>query len=150
MKLIIKKYSSNILGMYKICDEKGYIQYHVVHESAGKLRLYEGDKELGCVKHKSNNLEDIYEFYLHRKYLGKLVKQPTLKKTKYTLCFIDSKPTQIQFSMTDYRIYDDNDELIMEFSQEPSFESKQYLLDIVDDNNEKICILIALSIIMAV
>ena len=43
MKLIIKKYSSNILGMYKICDEKGYIQYHVVHESAGKLRLYEGD-----------------------------------------------------------------------------------------------------------
>ena len=54
MKLIIKKYSSNILGMYKICDEKGYIQYHVVHESVGKLRLYEGDKELGCVKHKSN------------------------------------------------------------------------------------------------
>ena len=87
MKLTIKKYSSNILGMYKICDEKGYIQYHVVHESVGKLRLYEGDKEVGSIKHKSNNIEDIYEFYLHRKLLGKLVKQPTLKKTKYTLIF---------------------------------------------------------------
>lgn len=149
MELIIKKYSSNILGMYKICDDKGYIQYHVIHESVGKLRLYEGDKELGCVKHKANHLEDIYEFYLHRKYLGKLVKQPTLKKTKYTLYFDDFKPIQVHFSMTDYRIFDDNDECIMKFSQEPSFESKQYLLDITNDENEKLCILIALSIIMA-
>ncbi len=67
MKLTIKKYSSNILGMYKICDEKGYLKYHVVHESVGKLRLYEDDKELGCVRHKANNMEDIYEFCLHRK-----------------------------------------------------------------------------------
>lgn len=149
MKLIIKKYSSNILGMYKICDEKGYIQYHVVHESVGKLRLYEGDKELGCVKHKSNNLEDIYEFCLHRKYLGKLVKQPTLKKTKYTLFFENALPTIVHVSMSDYRVLDANDESIMIFSQEPSFESKQYLLDITDDNNEHVCILIALSLIMA-
>lgn len=150
MKLIIKKYSSNILGMYKICDEKGYIQFHVVHESVGKLRLYEGEKELGSVKHKSNHSEDIYEFYLHRKYLGKLVKQPTLKKTKYTLYFENTLPTILHVCMSDYRVLDDNDETIMKFSQEPSFESKQYLLDITDDNNKYICILIALSIIMAV
>lgn len=150
MKLTVKKYSSNILGMYKICDEKGYIQYHVIHESVGKLRLYEGDKEVGCVKHKSNNIEDIYEFYFHRKLLGKLIKQPTLKKTKYTLTFEDAKPMQVHFSMTDYRIYDDNEEMIMKFVQEPSFDSKQYLLDIVDEENKELCILIALSIIMAV
>lgn len=150
MKLFVKKYSSNILGMYKICDEKGYIKYHVIHESVGKLRLYEGDNELGYVKHKSNNLEEIYEFHLHRKLLGKLIKQPTLKKTKYTLSFVDSTPVEVYFSMTDYRVYDINDELIMKFVQEPSFESKQYLLEIVDDENEKLCILVALSIIMAV
>lgn len=149
MKLNIKKYSNNILGMYKICDEKGYIQYHVIHESAGKLRLYEGDKELGYVKHKSNNSEDIYEFYLYRKYLGKLVKQPSLKKTKYTLYFEDLIPIPILFSMTEYQIFDDNDDCIMKFTQEPSFESKQYLLDIIDDNNKYLCILISLSIIMA-
>ena len=150
MKLTVKKYSSNILGMYKICDEKGYIKYHVIHESVGKLRLYEGDNELGYVKHKSNNMEDSYEFYLHRKLLGRLIKQPTLKKTKYTLTFDDFIPVQVHFSMTDYRVYDVNEELIMKFVQEPSFDSKQYLLDIVDDENEYLCILVALSIIMAV
>ena len=148
MKLTIKKYSSNILGMYKICDEKGYLKYHVVHESVGKLKLFENDKQIGCVKHKSNQLENIYEFYLNKVYLGKVIKQPTLKKTKITLVFHDSSSMQIYTSMTEYRICDENDELIMECKQEPSFESKQYELDIVDDQNEKLCILIALSIIM--
>lgn len=149
MKRTIKKYSSNILGMYKVCDDKGHILYCGIHESVGKFRLYREDQEIGRIEHMVDNDEERYEFYENEEILGKLIKEPTLKKTRYYLSFVEGEVIPIHYYGSDYRILNAKEDWLMKFIQEPSFEAKQYDLEILNEENEILCILIAFALIMA-
>lgn len=151
-KLYIKQKFLALTDTYDIYDENEYPKYFaqcdftfILHQ----LRIYEGDVQFGHVEQHFKFFEPEFSFYLNDEKIGNIVKEISFFRPKYYLDFNDWRIEGDLFGL-DYEVFDGQGNTVMTFSKELFRFTDQYCLTIYDDANEKLCLLIALAVDMAV
>ena len=152
MKLYIKQKILSLTDTFDIYDENHNKKYFAKCDFTillHQLKLYQGNVQIGYVKEHFKLLEPAFSFYLNDELLGKIVKEVTLFRPKYHLDFNDWR-IEGDFFGLDYEVYDSKGNIIMSFYKELFAFSDCYCLDIKDPRNEKLCLLIALAVDLAI
>ncbi len=151
-KLYIKQKFLALTDTYDIYDENEYPKYFAQCDFTlmlHRLRVYDGDVEFGYVEQQFKFFEPEFSFYLNDKFIGNIVKELTFFKPRYYLDFNDWRIEGDLFGL-DYEVFDGQGHVIMSFSKDLFRFTDHYCLTIFDDENEKLCLLIALAVDMAV
>lgn len=152
MKLYIKQKLFKLTDTYDIFDEYGNQQYYAKCDftlALHRLRVYDENEQFGCVQQHFSLLLPKFSFYIHDEYLGDILKEFTLFRPSYTMDFHGWKIKGDFFNL-DYDVIDEQGNIIMHFSKAFLSLSDQYCLDIIDERYEKLCVLIALAVDMAI
>lgn len=152
MKLYIKQKIFTLTDTFDIYDENQNQKYYAKCDFTillHQLRLYQNNVQIGHVEQHFRFLEPAFSFYLNDQCLGKIVKEVTLFRPKYHLDFNDWRIEGDLFGF-DYEVFDSRGNLIMRFSKALFAWSDCYCLDIIDPKHEKLCLLIALAVDLAV
>ena len=152
MKLYIKQQLFRLTDTYDIYDESGNQKYYAKCDftlAFHKLRVYDRNQEFGFVEQRFNLFTPKFSFYINDQYLGDILKEFTFFYPKYSIDFgnwtIDG-----DFFDLDYYVKDQSGKTIMHFTKAFFTLSDQYCLDIYDEQYEKICVMIALAVDMAI
>lgn len=152
MKLFIRQHVFKLTDTYDIFDENGNIKYFAKCDFTlflHRLRVYENDVQIGYVEQKLKWMLPEFSFYLGNEFIGNIVQEFTFLRPRYVLNF-NNWIIQGDFLGLDYQVIEGTGKTIMTFSKEIFTFSDQYCLNILDPNYEKLCLLIALAVDMAV
>lgn len=151
-KLYIEQHLFSLTDTYDIYDEHGNAKYYAkcdftffLHE----LRVYENGIQFGHVSQHLKFLEPEFSFYINDQLIGNIVKEFTFFRPSYYLNFNDWR-IEGDFFGFDYEVLDGQGRIVMHFEKEFFRFADHYALTIYDDENEKLCLLIALAVDMAV
>ena len=114
-----------------------------------QLRVYDHNEQIAHIEQHFRLIEPEFSFYLEGQKIGRIIKEFTFLRPRYVLDFKDWK-IQGNFFGLDYEVIDSSGKMIMRFSKELFHFTDHYCLEIYDDENEKLCLLIALAVDLAV
>lgn len=152
MKLYIKQKIFALTDTFDIYDEYQNKKYYAKCDFTlmlHQLRVYQNGNQIGHVAQHFKLFEPAFSFYLNDQLIGKIIKEITLFRPKYHLDFNDWR-IEGDFFGLDYDVYDSRGNIIMSFSKAFFAFSDCYCLDIKDPKHEKLCLLIALAVDLAV
>ncbi len=152
MKLYIKQKIFALTDTFDIYDEYQNRKYYAKCDFTfmlHQLRVFQNGNQIGHVAQHLRLLEPAFSFYLNDQLIGKIIKEISLFRPKYHLDFNDWR-IEGDFFGLDYDVYDSRGNIIMSFSKEFFAFSDCYCLNIRDPKNEKLCLLIALAVDLAV
>ena len=152
MKLYIRQKLLRITDTYDIYDESGRKKFYAECDFTlflHKLRVYEGNEEFGLVQQEFNLFTPKFSFYMNNEYLGDILKEFTFFYPSYHMDFNGWRIDGDFFDLN-YNVYDQNDNIIMTFKKEFLSFTDEYYLDIKDEKYERLCVLIALAVDMAI
>lgn len=152
MKLYIKQKFFSLTDSYDIFDESGHPKYQAKCDFTfwlHALRVYENGKEIGYIEELLKFIEEEFVFYLDGQKCGNIVKKMTFLRPKYFLQFNEWEIVGDFFGL-DYEVRDRNGNIVMTFSKNFFALTDCYCLDIVRPEDEKLCLMIALAVDMAV
>lgn len=152
MKLYIKQKMFSFTDSYDIYDENQNIKYFAKCDFTWmlhRLRIYENSQQIGFVEEHFKWVEPEFSLYLNNQKYGRIIKELTFFKPRYYLDFNDWQ-IRGNFWGLDYEVINPKGMVIMKFYKELFTWTDHYCLDILDESNEKICVLIALAVDMAV
>lgn len=152
MKLYIKQKIFSLTDTFDIFDEYQNQKYYAKCDFTlmlHQLRVYQNGNQIGHVAQHFKLFEPEFSFYLNDQLIGKIIKEITLFRPKYHLDFNDWR-IEGDFFGLDYDVFDSRGNIIMSFSKAFFAFSDCYCLDIKDPKNEKLCLLIALAVDLAV
>ena len=152
MKLYIKQKIFALTDTFDIYDEYQNRKYYAKCDFTlmlHQLRVFQNGHQIGHVAQHLRLLEPAFSFYLNDQLIGKIIKEISLFRPKYHLDFNDWR-IEGDFFGLDYDVYDSRGNIIMSFSKEFFAFSDCYCLNIRDPKNEKLCLLIALAVDLAV
>ena len=152
MKLYIHQQLFRLTDTYDIFDEHGNQKYYakcdftfILHS----LRVYDQNQQFGHVEQQLSLFMPKFDFYMDNQYLGNIIKEFTFFYPSYRMDFngwrIDG-----DFLDLDYKVYDASGNVIMIFYKEIFTIGDKYCLDIKDEKYERLCVLIALAVDMAI
>lgn len=148
MKLLIKQRVFSWSDTYDIYDEYGEAKYFVKAEvfSIGHvIHIYNRfNEEVGCIRQKLLTFLPAFEIEINGQYYGKIKKEFTLFRPKYSLDLQDWRIEGNTFGW-DYEVVSSSN-LIMTISKELFRWGDTYSIDIADNANELICLLIVIAI----
>ena len=151
-KLYIKQKFFALTDTYDIYDENGNLKYFAKCDFTfmlHQLRIYENDEQFGHIEQHFKFFEPEFSFYLDGELIGNIVKEFTFFKPMYYLNFNDWR-IEGDFWGLDYEVFDSHGNMMMSFTKEFLTLTDHYCLTIFDDENEKLCLLIALAVDLAV
>lgn len=151
MKLYIKQKLFKLTDTYDIYDEHGNQKYYAKCDFTlllHRLRVYDNVKQFGHVEQHFSFMPT-FSFYLDEQYLGEIQKKFTLFYPAYTMNF-NGWTIDGDFFDMDYEVKDEYGNLVMHFHKEWFTITDQYCLEIIDPQHEKLCVLIALAVDMAI
>ena len=151
MKLYIKQQLFRLTDTYDIFDEDGEQKYYAKCDFSfafHKLRVRDQFEEFGFVQQRFNLFVPKFSFFIYEQCLGDIVKDITLFRPSYSMDF-NGWRIQGDFLAMDYTVYDQNNNIVMTFQKELFSFGDRYCLNIVDEKNERLCVLIALAVDMA-
>ena len=152
MKLYIRQKILSLTDTFDIYDEYQNQKYYAKCDFTillHQLRVFQNGVQIGHVSEHFKLLEPEFSFYLNDQFIGKIIKEITLFRPKYHLNFNDWR-IEGDFFGLDYDVFDSRGNIIMSFSKALFAFSDCYCLDIKDPKNEKLCLLIALAVDLAV
>lgn len=152
MKLYIRQKLLRLTDTYDIYDESGKRKYFAECDFTlflHRLRVYEGNEEFGLVQQELSLFLPKFEFHMNNEYLGSIIKEFTLFFPSYRMDFNGWRIDGDFFDL-DYDVYDQNGKIIMSFQKELISFTDEYYLDIKDEKYERLCVLIALAVDMAI
>ena len=152
MKLYIKQQLFRLTDTYDIYDESGIQKYYAKCDFTlvfHSLRVFDKNGQFGHVEQQFNLFTPKFSFYMNNEYLGDILKEITMFYPSYRMDF-NGWSIRGDFFDLDYEVLDANGRIIMRFQKAFLTLSDQYCLDIKDERYEKLCVLIALAVDMAI
>lgn len=158
-KYILIQDKTKVNETYKILNQNGIIKYLVkgnFFSIKHDLSLYDytGNKKIGGVKEQlisirlpisfEKNPKD-YNLFLGNKFVGKIKSRYSVSKHKYICSFNKNWRIVGNMSGSCYKLYE-NEVVLMELKKQIAIHEDIYFIDVLDVDNELICILIALAI----
>lgn len=151
MKYYMKQAIFTLTDTFSVYDENAQEVYHAKADFftiGHQVPVYKYNEKIGGVFQRLTLFRPSFDIYLREEYLGKIIKEITFLGHYYTLEYKDWT-VHGDFWSHEYQVLEAGGQVVMYLDKEWFTWGDAYCLNIIQEEYEEICIMIALAVDVA-